>query len=125
MANTAKRDLKQELETANADLEQAVMEAYRARKGLLSSQERKEELKAEIWRRRIRAIKLERDYFGEQLIEARHEADRAAARQNHGEYLRANRKLIGLRIRYLNAVDLLRKLQADGPDSSARLLGGG
>ena len=124
MANTAKRDLKQELETANADLEQAVMEAYQARKALLS-QERKEELKAEIWRRRIRAIELERDYVGEQLMEARHEADRAAARQDHGEYLRANQKLIGLRIRYLNAVDLLQKLQADGPDSSARLLGGG
>ena len=123
MANTSKRSLEQELETANTNLEQAVMEAYRARKGLLS-QERKEELKAEIWRRRIRVIELERDFVGEQLMEARHEADRAAARQDHGEYLRANRKLIGLRIRYVNAVDLLQKLQADGPDSSARLLGG-
>ncbi len=124
MANTSKRNLEQELETANTDLEQAVMEAYRTRKGLLG-QERKEELKAEIWRQRIRAIELERDFIGEQLMEARHEADRAAARQDHGEYLRANRKLSGLRIRYLNAVDLLQKLQADGPGSSARLLGGG
>ena len=120
----AKRDLEQELKTANADLEQVVMEAYRARKGLLG-QERKEELKAEIWRRRISVTELERDSLSEQLMETRHEADRAAARQDHGEHLRVNRKLIGLRIRYVNAVDLLQKLQADGPDSSARLLGGG
>ncbi len=70
-------------------------------------------------------IELERDYVGEQLTKARHEADRAAARQDHDEYIRANRKLIRLRIRYLNAVDLLQKIRADGPDSSARLLGGG
>ncbi len=124
MADAAKRDFERELEAANADLEQAVMEAYQARKGLLG-QEGKEELKAEIWRRRVRAIELERDYVGEQLMEARHAADRAAARQDHDEYMRANRRLIGLRIRYLNAVDLLEKLRADGPDSSARLLGGG
>ena len=121
MANTAKRDLEQELQTAHANLEQAVMEAYRARKGLLR-QERKEDLKAEIWRRRISVIELERDFLSEQLMEARREADRAAARQDHGEYLRDNRKLIELRIRYLNAVDLLQKLRADGPDSSARVL---
>jgi hypothetical protein len=121
VANMTKRDLERELETANADLEQVVMEVYRARKGLLG-QERKEELKAEIWRRRISVIELERDSLSEQLMETRHQADRAAARQDYGEYLRANRKLIGFRIRYVNAVDLLQKLQADGPDSSARLL---
>ena len=124
MANTSKRNLEQELETANANLEQAVMEAYQSRKSLLG-QERKEELKAEIWRRRISVIELERDFLSEQLMEARHEADRAAAQQDHGEYLRANQRLIGLRIRYLNAADLLEKLRVDGPDSSARLLGGG
>jgi hypothetical protein len=124
VVNMAKRNLEHELKTANADLEQVVMEAYRARKGLLG-QARKEELKAEIWRRRISVIELERDSLSEQLMETRHQADGATARQDHGEYLRANRKLVGLRIRYLNALDLLEKLLADGPDSSARLLGGG
>jgi hypothetical protein len=99
------------------------MEALRARKSLLDP-ERKDELKAEIWRRRTRVIELERDYLGEQLMKARHAADRAATRGAHDEYLRASRELVGLRIRYLNAVDLLEKLRADGPDSSARLLGG-
>jgi hypothetical protein len=69
VVNVAKSDLERKLEAANADLEQAVMDAYRARKGLLD-QQRKEELKAEIRHRRIRAIELERNYVGEQLMEA-------------------------------------------------------
>jgi hypothetical protein len=91
VVNVAKSDLERKLEAANADLEQAVMDAYRARKGLLD-QQRKEELKAEIWHRRIRAIELERNYVGEQLMEAQHKADRAVARQDHDEYLRASRR---------------------------------
>ena len=55
----------------------------------------------------------------------RPETRQAEPRRDHGEYLRANRELSGLRTRYLNAVDLLQKLRANGPDSSARLLGGG
>ena len=54
-----------------------------------------------------------------------HAWDRATTREDHDEYLRASRELVGLRIRYLNALDLLEKLRADWPDSSARLLGGG
>jgi hypothetical protein len=124
MADAASRDLEPELESANADLERVVMEAPRARK-ILPRRERKEELEAEIWRRRIRAIELERDYVSEQLMKARHATDRAATGQDYDEYLRANQGLIRLRIRFLNAADLLEKLRADGPDSSARLLGGG
>ncbi len=62
---------------------------------------------------------------GEELMKARHAADRAATRQDNDEYLRANQRLMRLRIRFLNAADLLEKLRSDGPDSSARLLGGG
>ena len=122
MADTPKRDLKQELEVANADLEQLVTEAYQTRKSLLD-QARKEELKASIWRQRIKAIEAERDYIGELYMKARHEVDKAAAQQDQDKYLQAHKRLVGLRIRYLNAIDLLQKLQADGPDSSARLLG--
>ena len=122
MADTPKRDLKQELEVANADLEQLVTEAYQTRKSLLD-QARKEELKASIWRQRIKAIEAERDYIGELYMKARHEVDKAAAQQDQDKYLQAHKRLIGLRIWYLNAIDLLQKLQADGPDSSSRLVG--
>lgn len=40
------------------------------------------------------------------------------------ESVRIHTKLVRLRIRYLNAIDLLQKLQADGPGSSVRLMGG-
>ncbi len=123
MAGRAKRDLERELEAANVDLERAVMETLRSRKRLFD-QEHKEELKAEICRRRMRAIELERDYAGEQLMKARHEADRATLQDDHDEYLRANREVIRFRVRWFNAVDLLEKLRSDGPDPSARLLGG-
>ncbi len=123
MTDAAKRDLKRELEAANADLERVVMEALRSRKKLLD-QQHKEELKAEIWRRRMRAVELERDYAGERLMKARQEADRAALRHDHDEYLRANREVIRYRVRWLNAADLLQKFRSDGPDPSARLLGG-
>ncbi len=118
---TAERDLERALEDANAALEQAVIDALGARKGLPDRQ-RREELKAGIWRRRLRVVELERDRLARQLAEARREADAASARQDHDEYLRAIRKLARLRVRYLNAVDLLDKLRADGPGSSARLL---
>jgi hypothetical protein len=123
MADASRRDLERELEAANTYLEGAVIEALRARKSLLDPK-RKDELKAEIWQRRTKVIELERDHVGEQLMKARHAADRAATREDHDEYLQASRQLARLRIRYLNAVDLLEKLRADGPDSSARLLGG-
>ncbi len=61
MADTVSRDLKQELEAANAGLEQLVAKAYQTRKSLLD-RARKEELKTSIWRQRLRAIELERDY---------------------------------------------------------------
>ncbi len=123
MANATKRNLERELEAVNADLERLVMEASQARKSVVD-RNRKEELKTSIWRQRMKVIELERDYVGELYMKARHEADEAAARQDQDEYLRAHRKLVRLRIRYLNAVDLLQKLQADGPDSSVRLMGG-
>lgn len=72
---TAKSNLERELEAANAALEQAVIDALRTRK-VLPDRERREELKAEIWRRRVSVIELERDRLGEQLTETRHEADR-------------------------------------------------
>ncbi len=124
MTDARKRDLQQELEVANADLEQLVAEAYQTRKSLLD-QARKKELKASIWRQRMRAIELERDYVGELYMKARHEVDKAAAQQDQDKYLQTHKRLAGLRIRYLNTIDLLQKLQADGPDSSARLVGSG
>ncbi|ABG03970.1 hypothetical protein Rxyl_1004 [Rubrobacter xylanophilus DSM 9941] len=116
-------DLDAQLEQAHRDLEQAVMDTLGARKGLLDPA-RKQELYEKIWRLRVRAAELERDRIGRQLTEVRHAADRAATRMDHEEYLAASRKLAGLRIRYLNAADLLEKLRADGPASSARLFGG-
>ncbi|QYJ14228.1 hypothetical protein Rxycam_00024 [Rubrobacter xylanophilus DSM 9941] len=116
-------DLETQLERACRDLEQAVMDALGARKGLLDPA-RKQELYEKIWRLRVRVVELERDLIGRQLTEVRHAADRAATRMDHEEYLEASRRLAGLRIRYLNATDLLEKLRADGPDSSARLFGG-
>lgn len=116
-------DLDSQLEQATRDLEQAVMDTLGARKGLLDPA-RKRELYEKIWRLRVRVLELERDRIGRQLTEVRHAADRAATRMDHEEYLDASRKLAGLRIRYLNAVDLLEKLNADGPSSSARLFGG-
>lgn len=120
----AEDELKQRLESARLDLERAVMEALGARKGILDPQ-RKEQLKAEIWRRRMGVIELEQNHISEQLMEARHEADEAATRQDYEEYFRNNQRLAGLRIQYLNTIDLLEKLREEGPDSSARLLGGG
>ncbi len=71
----------------------------------------------------MRAIELERDYIGELYMKARHEADKAEVQQDQDKYLRAHKGLVRMRIQYLNAIDLLQKLQADGPDSSARLVG--
>jgi hypothetical protein len=122
VADTPKRVLKQELEEANGDLEQLAAEAYQTRKSLLD-QARKEELKASIWRQRIRVLELDRDYVGELYMKARHEVDKAVAQQDQDKYLQAHKRLVGLRMRYLNAIDLLQRLQADGPDSSARLVG--
>ncbi len=123
MADAAKRDLKQELETANTGLEQLITEANQARKSLID-RTRTEELKTAIWRQRMRAVELERDLAGELYMKARHEADEAAIRLDQDEYLRAHRRLVRLRIRYVNAIDLLEKLQVDGPASCARLVGG-
>ncbi len=123
VAHATQRNLERELEAANADLERLVMEASQARKRLID-RTRKEELKTSIWRQRVKAIELERDYVGELYIKARHEADEAAVRQDQDEYVRIHAKLVRLRIRYLNAIDLLQKLQADGPGSSVRLMGG-
>ncbi len=123
MADATKRNLERELEAVNADLERLVMEASQVRKSVID-RTRKEELKTSIWRQRMKAIELERDYVGELYMKARHEADEAAARQDQDEYVRVHQKLVRLRIRYLNAIDLLQKLQADGPDSSVRLMGG-
>ncbi len=123
MADATKRNLERELEAVNADLERLVMEASQVRKSVID-RTRKEELKTSIWRQRMKAIELERDYVGELYMKARHEADEAAARQDQDEYVRVHQKLVRLRIRYLNAIDLLQKLQADGSDSSVRLMGG-
>ena len=71
----------------------------------------------------MKVIELERDYAGELYMKARHEADEAAVRQGQNEYVRIHRKLVRLRIWYLNGIDLLQKLQADGPGSSVRLMG--
>ncbi len=90
MADTPKRVLKQELEEANGDLEQLAAEAYQTRKRLLD-QARKEELKASIWRQRIRVLELERDYIGELYMKARHEVDKAAAQQDQDKYLQPMR----------------------------------
>jgi len=123
VANVTKRNLERELEAVNADLERLVMEASQARKSVID-RTRKEELKTSIWRQRVKVIELERDYVGELYMNARHEADEAAVRQDQDEYVRIHTKLVRLRIRYLNAIDLLQKLQADGPGSSVRLMGG-
>ena len=123
MAHATERNLERELEAVNADLERLVVEASQARKSVID-RTRKEELKTSIWRQRMKVMELERDYVGELYMKARHEADAAALRQNQDEYARVHRKLVRLRIRYLNAIDLLQKLQADGPDSSVRLMGG-
>ena len=122
-ADAVKRDLERELEAANAELERLVMQASQERKSILD-RARKEELKTSIWQQRMKVIELERDYVGELYAKVRHEADQAAVRQDQDEYVRAHQRLVRLRIRYLNAIDLLQKLQADGPDSSARLAGG-
>jgi len=123
MADAAKRDLEQELEAAKTGLAQLITEANQVRKSLID-RTRKEELKAAIWRQRVRAIELERDLTGELYMKARHEADEAAIRLDQDGYLRAHRRLVRLRIRYVNAIDLLEKLRGDGPDSCARLVGG-
>ncbi len=119
-----KSELEQRLEEAKVDLERTVMDALGARKGILDPQ-RKEQLKAEIWRRRMKVVELERDRIREQLMKTRHKAEEATTRQDYEEYLRNSQRTAGLRVRYLDAVDLLEKLQEDGPNSSARLLGGG
>ncbi|BBL78443.1 hypothetical protein RxyAA322_02970 [Rubrobacter xylanophilus] len=115
-------DLEARLERARRDLEQAVMDTLGARKGLLDPA-RKQELYEKIWRLRVQVVELERDLTGQQLTDVRHAAERAATRMDHEEYLEASRKLAGLRIRYLNATDLLEKLRAEGPASSGRLFG--
>jgi hypothetical protein len=82
--------LKEELEEANGDLEQLAAEACQTRKSLLD-QARKEELKASIWRQRIRVLELERDYVGELYMKTRHEVDKAAAQQDQDKYLQSMR----------------------------------
>ncbi len=90
-----------------------VIEASQARKSVID-RTRKEELKTSIWRQRVKVIELERDYIGELYMKARHEPDEAAVRQDQDEYVRIHARLVRPRIRYLNAIDLLQKLQAMG-----------